>query len=312
MQTNLAYIDDVIDRAVAAEATTPTIPDSVRAEAKDKAYKVIAGFRIHDDETERKFLDDKTAARKEQIKTFRDDRTKIRAALEKIGVTPLAVVPTSAWLEICLSTKLFILKPGSDGRIAIPVKAFAGYTAKQIEHAFKHDKIGLMQQFFPGGKTASTRDAIMANLILPAPPPEVAAILVKAKDMSLQTAAVSDAIEFAETPTELLNRSKEKDAGPGKPFRGFKSYEEWLAKCPIIYTEQGTATAVIAQFGDFPIEKAVVDAVVKSDKLLPEKFEPVEELTTWTTGVYETYRDHMRQMMRDSRLEPRWLTLRDS
>jgi len=99
-------------------------------------------------------------------------------------------------------------------------------------------------------KIALTR----ARIALPEPPPEVTALLARARGLELFTAAEPDAIRFVESPTDLLNRLR-------------KEHEERLRADPIIYLQHGSAVAIIAQFGDFPIEQRVVDEVLGASYL---------------------------------------------
>lgn len=93
---------------------------------------------------------------------------------------------------------------------------------------------------------------LRARVILPSPPAETAAVLLKARMLNLKVAAVADAIGFAEMPGSMFARE----------------YNRRLKTDPIVYHEHGTAVAIIAQFGDFPIEERVVNEVVNSEHLI--------------------------------------------
>jgi hypothetical protein len=102
-------------------------------------------------------------------------------------------------------------------------------------------------------------NSYQATLVMPTPPADIAEILLKANDIpELKVAAVADAIAFKETPTQL--------------FRNVRSAEEAVARMlredPIVYFERGTAAAIIAQFGDFPVERQVVDRIITAENLL--------------------------------------------
>lgn len=101
--------------------------------------------------------------------------------------------------------------------------------------------------------------AYQATLVMPVPPADVAETLLRAQGIpGLKVAAVADAIGFKETPTQL--------------FHAVRSAEEAAARVlrddPIVYFEHGSAAAIIAQFGDFPIEREVVDRVVSAQTAL--------------------------------------------
>ena len=125
-----------------------------------------------------------------------------------------------------------------------------------------------LQALFPNGRSTSsdTEDnSVAIRLILPRPPADIAAILLKARDLDLKVAAVSEAIMFAESPEHAFLRVHEGLAETDR--EELRRYEEMM-RCPIIYIERGSAVAIIAQFGDFPIEQKVVDEVVSSEFLI--------------------------------------------
>jgi hypothetical protein len=93
---------------------------------------------------------------------------------------------------------------------------------------------------------------------MPVPPPDVADRLLKAKGLDLKVATVAEAISFKETPSELYRRAPAIS----------EVVERWLRDDPIIYFEQGTAAAIIGQFGDFPIEHDIVARVLADENLL--------------------------------------------
>lgn len=118
----------------------------------------------------------------------------------------------------------------------------------------------LLHDFFPNG-VSPAKSKVSATLVLPAPPQGVAAILLKAKDLDLKVAAVGEAIAFAETPAQIMQ---------DEHVRRVEIREKQRAERhdPIVYHEHESAIAIIAQFGDFPVEREVVDRVVSSEHLL--------------------------------------------
>lgn len=288
MKTNLAYIDDVMDRTITEEVINPTMHPGALAEVKAKAQKSIAGFHLHDEAAERKAMDENLAKRREVLEGFRTDREEIRGKLGAVGVTPLAVVPISAWVEICKRAGLFRLWTNERGRVVIDRRAFADFVdptkmwkmsgAEQLAKFAKNDWPGLMAKFFPNGEmfidptkpdAHQYTNVAWATLVMPIPPDDVAAVLLKAQEFDLKVATVAEAIGFKETLEQLrCNEIAKRE----EEIR----YREWLRNDPIVYTDHGSATAIIAQFGDFPIEKEVVDLVVKSDHLIVERPKPLE------------------------------------
>lgn len=132
----------------------------------------------------------------------------------------------------------------------------------QIRHFSKKPWEEVLKGFLPNGVNEG---GFRVHVVLPKPPAEVARELLKVKSLNLKVAAVAEAIAFSEAPGDILRREHDRKS-PG--YRGYASYEEWLEKCPIIYYEHESAVAIIAQFGDFPIEQRVVDEVVNSEYLV--------------------------------------------
>lgn len=302
MKASLAYIDDVMDRAVEAEHAIPTIPANDREKAAKGAKKLIGGFRVHDHEAETKALDAIIAKRRANIDAFRKDRAAVREVLKGIGITPLAVCPSGAWYKVLRDAGLFVLSPDSKNRVYLDRKAFESYVGKSAERnvdAFAAAKWGdWLKALMPDGRSLSS--GVSATLILPDPPADVADTLVKAQSLKLTVAAVSEAISFAEKPSELLKAANSDPRDIWAREQGYEDYQDWVKRDPIVFTEHGTATAIIAQFGDFPIEQEVVDAAVKADTLLADKPQPLETLsitsgsglTTWirASDLDDSYR----------------------
>lgn len=117
-----------------------------------------------------------------------------------------------------------------------------------------------LQSFFPDGK--STERGRMVGIILPDPPPEVAATLLKLKDRQLNVSVVPDAFAFDATPEQLIWQERhERVAAERERLRA-------LREDPIIDVEFGSAVAIVAQFGDFPIEQQTLERVVNSEHLV--------------------------------------------
>jgi len=99
---------------------------------------------------------------------------------------------------------------------------------------------------------------VSAQVVLPEPPRDVAATLLKARGLSLKTAAAREAIAFAEPPAMIYARS----FGEALKLDDQNWQQVRQENDPIVFLEKGTAIAIIAQFGDFPIEKEMVDAAL--------------------------------------------------
>lgn len=265
--TSLAYINDTMNGAVIEQLRSPTLDDTDRAEIATKGRKLIGGFRVHDGAAEKKALDDLIEARRKTFVQFRKDRAALYKSLKALGVTALAYCPTGAWYSICKEANLIVLSPDKDGRVGIDSKWADG-----VKNAAATDTWpvkDLLRKMFPDGVSLSS-STHRATIILPDPPADVAETLVKAQSLKLTTAAVPEAIRFVEKPSDLVKANAHpKDAWA--QAQGYEDYQDWLKRDPIVFTEHGTATAVIAQFGDFPIEKQVVDAAVSVKTLLSKK-----------------------------------------
>lgn len=294
MQTNLAYIDDVIDREVSSRYENASVTEDDRKDARKKATRSVAGFDVFDEDMERELLDKRITEQRKALAAFIDDRKALRSKLEDAGIAPLAIVPTQAWNMICRKADLFRLTPNAHGRVAIHPDAFNGLgqsTGKRERWAafdWGVDPLNtipwkaMLYRMFPDGKQyreADTWDGrgslppISATLVLPVPPEDVVTTLLKADraGLSMKTAAVAEAISFKESLHELRARET------ARKVEEERRQAEWLAD-PIIYTEHGTATGVIAQFGDFPVEQEVVDAVVATKDLVGDAPAALDEL----------------------------------
>lgn len=309
MKTNFAYIDDVLDRAIEAQHAAPSLPQKDQDEAAKKGRKLIGGFRVRDEAEERKALDGIIASRRAQIEKFRTDRKAIRDTLANLGVTPLAVCPTGAWYKICRETGLIVLSPDKQGRVGISpqfAKDFTGKSAeKNLDRYAETNWPDMLKRMFPDGLSlaSSTHNA---TLVLPDPPADVAGVLCKAQSLKLTVAAVTDAIRFAEKPSELMKANAHpKDRWAQE--QGYEDYADWLKRDPIIFTEHGSAAAIIAQFGDFPIEKEVVDAATSADDLIAGRPRPIERLESalWIS-TDEMYLRAMSQQMQNVELQRQW------
>lgn len=331
MVTDLTYIDSVLNLEVQRRATEPTLNEAQRSVAAEKSRKVIAGFSIHDEEAERAYLDGLISKRKQIIEKFRQDRTAVRGKLAALGVTPLAVCPLAAWQRICRDSGLYVLCPDRNGQVGIARHAFDGLTDAQIDgvaptevessswtgmfslptpryHTYLTPD-ALLRRYFPDG--VSVDDSyVKATVILPTPPQDVAEILCKVQALPLKVAAVAEAISFAETPRQLKDREAvlRRAGRPHWERAGYSSYQEWLEKCPIVFTEHGDAAAIVAQFGTFPIEKQVVDTVVASDGLIAERPQVFEDISSPGSVVASTvhpgvfhFRDDWAEMYERSR-----------
>lgn len=296
MKTNLAYIDDVMDRAIAGEVTDPKLPAAAKEAAAKKGQRLIGGFRVFDEEAEKRELDALIKQRHKTIEDFKKKRDALRELLGSYKVQPLATLPTGAWHKICLDAQLYRLHPTKEGKVYYNGKALRdNYTRKDIDRIVARYPKNFLENIFPGFVMPAS-GAFQATLVLPDPPKEVAGILLRVHEkFAIKVAAVAEAIRLAETPSELWDASGHpRDAWARA--QGYEDYADWVKRDPIIYVEDGNVTAIIAQFGDFPIEKETVDQVVAASEMFLES--PLTTLSPTNADIDGAYQRLMLERQR--------------
>lgn len=282
MKANFEYISDVMERAIEHEEKNPAVD---RAAATRAGQRVIGGFRVHDEHSERAALDRMIQQRQQSITRFRDDGSRLLRTLKDVA-TPLAVVPTGGWLRLCRESGLYVLRPNESGQIAIARDWHA-----DVKNPDKWPIEKLLPRMMPNGVSLSThrdphggRRPTLATLVLPDPPADVAATLLRAQSLTLVVAAVPEAIRFVERPSELIALAHPRDAWARD--QGYADYDDWVRRDPIVFVECETATAIIAQFGDFPIERETVDRAVAAHSVLSRDPTPLDAVTPseWMRG----------------------------
>lgn len=293
--TSLDYIDAAVLDRVKPDTSAR---DTELKGAKEAARTFIAGFMLHDLDKERATLDALIAKRNKSIEDFIADRGAVTKKLEALGIKPLAVVPLKAWADICDKTGLVVMFPDNEGKVTVSARACQRHGSPQAaEMAAKKDYAAYVRSLFPRQREAG----FQASVVLPTPPAEVAEILFKARSLlTLGVAAVPEAIRFVQTPAELYRAtSNPKDEWARR--QGYADYADWVRRDPIVFHNHGTASAIIAQFGDFPIEKQIVDLVIAGNDIIPEA--PQQAITAATVGGYTTINDPYLQHARLFQLE---------
>ena len=291
MKTSFDYIDDVVEKSTKAE---PVLSDKERGDAEKKGKKIIGGFRVRDPDEEKRALDSLVAKKRAGVEAFLRDRAKAKEVLNTIK--PMAIVPTKAWEKICYDTGLYIMAPNKQGMVGYDhgkLQSLSGWSEKAIDAKAKADWKWFLDLAFPQRKAPIARQYYAATLILPDPPEAVATILCKAQALPLKVAAVAEAISFVEKPSEIVKRSSVNPKDLWAQAQGYEDYKDWVKRDPIVFYECGTATAIIAQFGDFPIEKEVVDAVMATNDLLPEGISPPVQSVLMPETLEDMYRRTM-------------------
>ena len=143
----------------------------------------------------------------------------------------------------------------------------------------------LFQTLWPQGREID--GGVRLKIDLPPAPHETQENLLRAKTagLSLVVDAVQEAVQFPEdVSTALADTRQGHWAARQQAFAGEvaevkakrkadrearrAAFWEALANDPIVTTRFGSATAVIAQYGDFPIEQKIIDKVLGSTQLI--------------------------------------------
>jgi hypothetical protein len=263
VQTDFAYIDDAVTDACSGRAAVSEVERD--AGLKIRSTRVVAGFHLHDPSLEDELVQEATAKHRAAVEAFNADRAAAKQTCADRGFAPLAVVPQSVWRNLCEATGLFRLHPSKDGIVHFDRNAFAslkdenGMTAaEQVEWLAENKPYEYLRRLFPSGTSFEPGWGLPATLVMPIQPADVAEVLLKARDLDLKVATVAEAISFKETPSEI--------------YRNVVADREARAKAlrddPIIYFEQGTAVAIVQQFGDFPVEREIIDRILSAENLM--------------------------------------------
>ena len=146
-----------------------------------------------------------------------------------------------------------------------PKKSRVDAIRRELAEAWIKDRKAdgtLYGELFPGGvepqhQNDSGNGAAKIRIRLPDPPADVQETIIRAQrsGLVLRTAAVPEAIMFAEDLADkVIAVHTEQEA-------------ERIANArldPIVYVQEGNAVAILAQFGDFPIELELVKQVASS------------------------------------------------
>lgn len=139
---------------------------------------------------------------------------------------------------------------------------------KQIFDQLPHrDKVA---SFFGIGEIPS-EDKMLIGITLAQPPIDVAdVLLITTQSFTLKVAVAPEAIGFKRSFSQMFlddhARRCKKDPGQSQDQRAVLPVHAGLG--PIVYIEGGRAVAILAQFGEFPIEQSVIDQVVNGEHLL--------------------------------------------
>jgi hypothetical protein len=308
MRSDLATIERSFAERVEAERAAPTVPRSFRDDAAK--LTTIAGFEVHDKKREARILGEGVKKRIADLAQYMRDVEWLHAQLKARGVTPLAIVPLMAWRKCCTASGLFFcdsrqaslnlglivshLVRGAGSQVPARAQLLERlkreYTPQQLLHLMAHQGHRLGEY--------RAHPSLPVQITLPTPPQDVVDVLVKVQDLHPKTVAEFSAIMLAPTMETICERIVAQAFGgivgsghvggavasrpAGVVFdnasaraAGYEDYEDWRRRCPIISVEHGLANAVVAQFGNFPIEQDVVARAVAGDI-----FEPIVGATS--------------------------------
>jgi hypothetical protein len=120
----------------------------------------------------------------------------------------------------------------------------------------------VMKMFFPDRENVAT-STVLAPIEFPTPPAKVVAILQRIASLRPSVAVVAEGFQFTAPPSKILRKQVENHTQ-----RRIRAWAE--RPDPIIYVEHGHVTAIVAQFGDFPIEREIVQRVANNVANNPE------------------------------------------
>ena len=128
----------------------------------------------------------------------------------------------------------------------------------------KHERAGtLVKELWPNFREPAEGSDV--RVAFPDPPAEVAQRLVAAArtGLPMRLAVVGEAIAFKESVADVL-------IGERRAHWEMEEsrYQALKLLDPIVYIVEGTAVAIIDQYGDFPIEKEVIERVINSEHLV--------------------------------------------
>ena len=338
--TNLAYIDEHVDRMLEAEVQSPT-PHAAEIDRASKP-RIIAGFKVQDEKLAQSILEEGRQMRRQVVEKYRAKKSEILELCSDAGIKPLAVLPTTMFSLMCKQSGLYSvpkylrtevnpthfltwLAAGEgqpvDSSIWTGIKA---RTSGQLRRGRGKDKTpeSYLEEFgretvmkhllnledtsfetegqefkrrmdelrsnpaysladlrrvstqptntrlrLRGRPQASPVDGRKYDIVLPIPPREVCDTLIKAADanLDLKTVCVPGAVDFADGGVIKVLHTAKRDRE--ERDERIQKQIDWMLHDPIVYIERGPVTAIIAQFGPFPVEKEIIDRITAAEFL---------------------------------------------
>jgi hypothetical protein len=323
MNNSLMVLDQTVRAAIDHELGRPSNFDASTSQRRIE----IAGVEVVTTAFNGMAIDDNMAALYRRLTAFGSDKAILEAKMEHAGITPLAIVPASAWDYLCIKSKLYCfapkegavristeilrsldrqIPPPNDGPdfgwaalwwlvvsiglcIFTPINSIGtffgwcfffdflggmvfgivlGVCSDDRRESARKELLGKMIRtgFADGSindllwpsyrEPAADDDHTLIRIGFPDAPADVQGTLVKAAQagFEIKIAAVADAITLREDLFAVLMKSQ---------TRRLETMRQAGAD-PIAFVAEGSAVAIIAQYGDFPIEVALIDEVAQS------------------------------------------------
>lgn len=340
--SSLEVLDRAVQAAVGVELGDRIEDSAMLAELgiAPQRRRSVAGLSIVSNAARDADVDAEAAQLADRLMRFRADKTLVEQKLRMHEVMPIAVLPLTAWDQLCNRTKLFRFSP-KDNAVRISASIMEGATQKTREAEdplaaarYKqqrrvHLPIGLagitvgiawLAGFLPYGglgfvlaaanfitwglralgvedgsflgprkdrEATMIRDLVKqyqedeslfihlwpgykepenskqgrelkVHIALPTPPPEIEQKLIRAERarLPLHIAVVGEAIALRDDVASIFIGERTRQLTE-------MTWARFLSD-PIVYVIEGSAVAVLAQFGNFPIEHEVMREVINS------------------------------------------------
>ena len=214
-----------------------------------------------------------------RVSTFKADKQALTAKLMAAGIAPLAVVEVDQWAAIRRRYGLYSLFIGRKGaRFEIPqawlrhetvayheeprfTKDFAWCTDEALALVENMDRDDLLRALMPSGESVHfnvrVKHALRLRPQLPQMPRRTKGVMNAARTHDLQPHIVAESAAIGLSGFQVASAMHEGNA------RATKRAQYWEERDPIACVPQGSATALIEQWGgDFPFEaKALREAI---------------------------------------------------
>lgn len=331
MNSSLELLDRSVSTAVAQELGEP-VDDAKFTTTTSRRHRRVAGLVVVSNAARDAAVDPEAEKLFRNLSEFRTNSQILLSKLSRVGVKPVAILPLSAWEQLCDRTGLFRFQPDKNGSVRISTKpledarseigkvkmkspspAFAWFvpplvislaiwlyrsgldagaaffligvivnalvtivTAVTLDNRRDRMRAALLAPHLHSKTDQAVRDGSIRDLLwpnyrepdtkqskatiriaLPEPPTNVQQTLIATErgGITLRVAVVGDAITLLENPVDALMAHHERE---------IEEKRQQAERDPIVYATEGNAVAIIAQYGDFPIEQKVIEEVVSS------------------------------------------------